>query len=700
MQFPRLAVLAVIVASFLFNGRTALAQGNILSLCTEAELISLPFAQGGEWTIDCVSNRVTIPITSPIIADRDVTIRTIGTNEVILNGSNITRILIIRPNVTVTLSGFVFTNGRQTSTNENNGGIDVTAGGAIYNDRGTLQMLGGRFSNNSVIGVTGGNGEDTTGQSGEHGGDAAGAAIYNNEGIILVSNVVFNANSLTAGAGGKGGSSQTGGFGGSGGNGGNGGSSAGAAIYANGGTNDIYLCTFTDNTAAGAAAGAGGATSALLGAPGRPGEPGKGYGGAIAAAKTEPPDLPTALSIWGCTFSGNNVRGANGLAGNAGVGRNNGDEGRTGGEANGGAVYSDGKLKITNSTFFRNSAVSGNGGAGGAGSSDGFGFDGGEGGSGGLASGGAVDSRGAGSDIVHCTFSDNTVTGGSGGAGGQGSGLGEDGDSGSRGAALGGAVHGASQHVFIANSILANSPMTLGGLVTDLGGNIATDTNVIIKTNISWRLTNPLLQPLANNGGPTMTMAIRSNSPAINKGFSAYCVVLDQRGTNRVGGCDIGAFEYIPPAQVIPPEVTGTNGLVLQTTSSNTFRLRWPAGYTNLYLQGATNLAGTNTLWTTITNFNTSNTNFNFLDLTPQLGLPYTFYRLFSPNAGRTSATVEVPFPPFPRAPQPPQPPQLPGTTSTDDSLGAESDSDTPRLPEEPDDSTGGPPQLPALPGT
>ena len=53
---------------------------------------------------------------------------------------------------------------------------------------------------------------------------------------------------------------------------------------------------------------------------------------------------------------------------------------------------------------------------------------------------------------------------------------------------------------------------------------------------------NPLVQSLAENGGPTKTMAIPSNSPAVNAGSS--CTSTDQRGYARVGNCDIGAFEY------------------------------------------------------------------------------------------------------------------------------------------------------------
>jgi hypothetical protein len=63
---------------------------------------------------------------------------------------------------------------------------------------------------------------------------------------------------------------------------------------------------------------------------------------------------------------------------------------------------------------------------------------------------------------------------------------------------------------------------------------------------------NPLLVALANNGGFTKTMALKSGSPAINHGSplrpgsgGTACAAKDQRGVKRPQGprCDIGAYE-------------------------------------------------------------------------------------------------------------------------------------------------------------
>jgi hypothetical protein len=73
---------------------------------------------------------------------------------------------------------------------------------------------------------------------------------------------------------------------------------------------------------------------------------------------------------------------------------------------------------------------------------------------------------------------------------------------------------------------------------------------------------NPLLGPLANNGGPTQTHALLSGSPAIDTGSNPLALSFDQRGTGfaRTVGAqtDIGAFEVQgggPPPPPPPPPV-------------------------------------------------------------------------------------------------------------------------------------------------
>jgi len=58
---------------------------------------------------------------------------------------------------------------------------------------------------------------------------------------------------------------------------------------------------------------------------------------------------------------------------------------------------------------------------------------------------------------------------------------------------------------------------------------------------------DPLLGPLADNGGPNKTMALQPGSPAIDAGNNTTCPGTDQRGILRPQGsiCDIGAFELV-----------------------------------------------------------------------------------------------------------------------------------------------------------
>src|SRR5205823_5266247 len=64
--------------------------------------------------------------------------------------------------------------------------------------------------------------------------------------------------------------------------------------------------------------------------------------------------------------------------------------------------------------------------------------------------------------------------------------------------------------------------------------------------------TDPKTGPFGNYGGPTATIPLLSDSPAIDAGDAAACPAVDQRGISRPYGfgCDIGAFESAPPYTV------------------------------------------------------------------------------------------------------------------------------------------------------
>ena len=101
---------------------------------------------------------------------------------------------------------------------------------------------------------------------------------------------------------------------------------------------------------------------------------------------------------------------------------------------------------------------------------------------------------------------------------------------------------------------------------------------------------NPLLGPLANNGGPTCTHALPTNSPAMDKGSPTAGITTDQRGINRpvdnssianaAGGnaSDIGAYESTVVNELTINDVTRNEGNSGTTTYSFKLNLSSPAG--------------------------------------------------------------------------------------------------------------------------
>jgi predicted outer membrane repeat protein len=76
------------------------------------------------------------------------------------------------------------------------------------------------------------------------------------------------------------------------------------------------------------------------------------------------------------------------------------------------------------------------------------------------------------------------------------------------------------------------------------GGDNGTGPGGLLNQPGDIRNTNPQLGPLADNGGPTKTLALLANSPAIDAGNDAIAPPRDQRGYLRNGASDIGAFEF------------------------------------------------------------------------------------------------------------------------------------------------------------
>ena len=187
----------------------------------------------------------------------------------------------------------------------------------------------------------------------------------------------------------------------------------------------------------------------------------------------------------------------------------------------GGAIYNNSSLTIANSTFLGNLAV-------------------------GL--GGAIyAAASSSSNISNSTFWDNDALHGGGIASHSTSTTTVNnstfsGNSSTSPVPTGAAIYNSGVFI-LSNSILTANP---GGSDCANFGSISSDHNVITDGTCSpYRIGSAYLSPLADNGGPSATMAIGASSSARNGGNYLSCEHTDQRGVRRDSTCDIGAYEYV-----------------------------------------------------------------------------------------------------------------------------------------------------------
>jgi uncharacterized repeat protein (TIGR01451 family) len=189
---------------------------------------------------------------------------------------------------------------------------------------------------------------------------------------------------------------------------------------------------------------------------------------------------------------------------------------------NGGGILNvDSELTVVNSTISGNAAN-------GTGTLSGVG--------GGLANAGF--NRPAVASLTNATIAGNTaVADGSGLANGN----------------LGGGATITSENTVVAGNDCFNTAGTYTSLDHNLEeGDSCNFDQANDQTNI-----DPMLGPLADNGGPTETHALLEGSPAIDEGENATCAAepvggVDQRGAPRPQGsvCDIGAYERLNPTDL------------------------------------------------------------------------------------------------------------------------------------------------------
>lgn len=122
---------------------------------------------------------------------------------------------------------------------------------------------------------------------------------------------------------------------------------------------------------------------------------------------------------------------------------------------------------------------------------------------------------------------------------------GQPGSAGNAGTAGGAGISGDS---FLIGTLLAtNQPGgNCSGVISDGGYNLCSDATGAFTHPGSLNNTDPWLGPLADNGGPTPTMALLAGSTAIDAGDNSSVSPTDQRGVPRPFGAatDIGAYEY------------------------------------------------------------------------------------------------------------------------------------------------------------
>lgn len=443
-------------------------------------------ARGGAFRL---SFNGTLVLTNTLVVTRDLVLDGEG-HQVILNGNNAFRVFEVSSNVSLTLKNMTIANGLHTATNTS---AAPGGGGGILNMGGTVTLANVVLSNNIVMGGAGANGRF-----------GAGGAIYNAAGTLTLRDCICISNLALFYPIQDWGSYE----------------SSGGSIYNDHGSIEARESIFAFNQAIG---GAGNSKDC------------NGYGGAIGSSTG-------LLCFIDCNFLQNQVKGGNTLAGDAG------------GAAEGGALYlNGGSLAVTNCLFATNITSGGNASQG----SVGWYSDAGSGIGGGICNGGGNIT------VVNSTFSGNRARSGEAGIYGISAGGGicnEEGTTTLINVTLngndlgtwfgswnyaGGSLCVSSGEIRLKNTIVANGlPFNTSGAVIDNGNNLQWGDQTC---GASVPLADPKLGPLADNGGPTLTHALLTDSPAIDAGADTGAPLTDQRGVSRPQGAhtDIGAFELV-----------------------------------------------------------------------------------------------------------------------------------------------------------
>lgn len=122
----------------------------------------------------------------------------------------------------------------------------------------------------------------------------------------------------------------------------------------------------------------------------------------------------------------------------------------------------------------------------------------------------------------------------------------------------------------------ADCQIGVEALIVSEGGNIDSDGSCRFTQPTDQPSTDPLLGPLADNGGATITHLPATGSPAIDRGLTTGCPGTDQRGVTRPqgAGCDAGSVEVasqtVTPTTAAPTTTAPTTTVAPTTVAPTT----------------------------------------------------------------------------------------------------------------------------------
>lgn len=551
----------------------------------------------------------------------DLSITGPGDTLLTIDANNASRVFNITSGALVTLTGFTITGGLASSSGDHGGGIislgtltlsnmlitgnaATDRGGGIYNNGGALTVLDSRISGNTAAtgaGISLNSGVTTIADSTIEDNVASGfgGGLHLFTGAATLTNVsIVNNESTSSGGGGIYNSGTM--------------TVAGTTISNNsaasgGGIFNHQVLTLTDttltnNTAVSGAAIFNNTTATLTIADSTISTNTATDGGGLYN------NLAATASITGSTITQNTATlNGGGVLNLATLEITDSTISLNVAESRGGGISNDGDLTITRSTISANTSSTSGGGIFNDSSltireSTLIGNS-------AATSGGGIHNVSSNLFLTHSTVSGNTAGTTGGGIYGIGSTVSiRNSTISGNSAVTGGGIRRNTGSFTISNSTIASNTATGAGagihttepggttvLIssivannngTDIAGPLAAGStnNLIQDTGFAGELTDgvdgniigvdPLLGPLATNGGPTQTHRPLAGSPALDAGLNPHSLTTDQRGLTRVRGLaiDIGAIELNPAPTIeslTPSERFVSRGEDLILTADN-----------------------------------------------------------------------------------------------------------------------------------